>query len=214
MSRAQWGIEVDRAILQGDEASLWQALARAADQDSAMQEIADRIPRLIYNHRGQVHLSELFLAPVLATGEAAQLFDDKGAWRSAANCIEDTCRSWFGRTAARLKLFPYVRPYDWLGTWRPNVLRSHLLATVPGQKLRAARLVAALLGGFLLGAAAWGEQRCRCWRFCCPPPWLCAPPGRRRRRWPGAMRAVCFDMRHPLSAAGSTTTCWFSCWPF
>jgi len=138
MSRAQWGIEVDRAILKGDEASLWQVLARAPDQDSAMQEIADRIPRLIYNHRGQVHLSELFLAPVLATGDAAQLFDDKGAWRSAANCIDDTCRSWFGRTPARLKLFPYVRPYDWLGTWRPSVLRSHLLATVPGQKLPAA----------------------------------------------------------------------------
>jgi len=135
MSRAQWGIDVDRAILEGDDASLWRVISAAPDQDAAMQELADRIPRLIYNHRGQVHLSELFLVPVLATGAAAQLFADKGAWRSAANCIEDTCRSWFGRTPARLKLFPYVRPYDWLGTWRPSVLRSHLLATVPGQQL-------------------------------------------------------------------------------
>lgn len=109
MSRSQWGVEVDRAILQGDEAGLWRVISRAPDQDAAMQELADRIPRLIYNHRGQVHLSELFLAPVLARGEAAKLFDDKGAWRSAANCIEGTCRSWFCRTPARLKLFPYVR---------------------------------------------------------------------------------------------------------
>lgn len=126
---------MERAITHGDEASLWRAVSRAPDQDVAMQELAERIPRMVYSHRGRPHLSEMFLAPVLATGVAAQMFSDEAAWRSAANCIEDTCRSWFGRTPARLKLFPFIRPYDWLGTWKPGVIQAHLLATVPGHKL-------------------------------------------------------------------------------
>jgi hypothetical protein len=136
-----WGFDMERAITYGDDAGVWRAIACAPDQDVAMQELADRVPRLVYSHRGQAHLSEMFLVPVLASGDAERLFSDQATWRSAAHCIEDTSRSWFGRTPARIKLFPFVRPYDWLGTWKPSVLRAHLLATVPGQKLPSAEFV-------------------------------------------------------------------------
>jgi hypothetical protein len=135
--QVNWLLELDQAITHGDEARLWHAMANLPDQDAATRELADKMPRLAYQQRGKVRLCELFMVPVLTGGDAPELFADQRTWKEAANCIMDAVGSWFGRTKSSLTMFPLIRPYDWLGTWKPHVLRSHLIAAMPGHRAAA-----------------------------------------------------------------------------
>lgn len=127
-----WLLELDRAISHNDEESLWRAVGNLPDQEAALREVADKIPRLAYQQRGRVKLSEMFLAPLIVPGEYAGVLTDKSVWRESCACITQAVYSWFARTKADVRVFSELRPYDWIGTWRPAVIRHHLMANVPG----------------------------------------------------------------------------------
>lgn len=131
-AEVNWLVELDGGIADGDEARIWRAMANLPDQDAATRELADKMPRVIYRQAGKVRLSELFMVPILTGSDAPGLFSDERAWSEAANCVMDAVESWFGPTRANVTMFPRIRPYDWLGTWKPHVLRKHLAATMPG----------------------------------------------------------------------------------
>jgi len=136
-----WWHEFDRAIVRGDEEGMWLALSHLPDQDAAMRELADKVPRLSYQRRGRLQFSELMMVPVLSPAQSPDLLTDDATWRQARACLEDAAKSWFLRTGAALLMFPRIRPYHWIGTWRPSIIRQHLMAAVPGQAHKSAQFV-------------------------------------------------------------------------
>jgi len=104
------------------------------------QKLADTVPRLCYSVARKNRFSEMFLSPVVVTSDQ-DLFTDQQVWKAANLCIEDALRSWFHSTD-RLSMFSGMRPYDWIGTWRPSTIRGHLLSVVPGSSNRKTEFVA------------------------------------------------------------------------
>lgn len=43
-------------------------------------------------------------------------------------------------------MFNGMRPYDWIGTWRPEIIRRHLLSVVPGSGNKKAEFQAEWIG--------------------------------------------------------------------
>jgi len=136
-----WLAQMRQAVLSGNEAAMWQVVRQAPSEEAAMQAVADTMPRLAYQHRNQVILSELFMAPVLIPAGSDAVFTDHSVWMSASQCLEEACQSWFLPTRANVKLYKGLRPYDWLGTWKPSVLREHLNVAAPGQGIKASRFL-------------------------------------------------------------------------
>lgn len=136
-----WLLELDSAIAKGDEARMWEAVYHHPDQVEVQQKLADTVPRLCYSvARRKNRFSEMFLSPVVVTGDR-ELFTDQQVWKAANLCIEDALRSWFQSTD-RLSMFSGMRPYDWIGTWRPSTIRGHLLSVVPGSSSRKTEFLA------------------------------------------------------------------------
>jgi len=130
-SPVNWLTVMDHAITQGDERRLWQALYEHHDQEEAHRRMADQMPRLAYSlENGRLRTVELFFAPVVCEQDHP-LFKEEGAWPQYSRCVQDALHSWF-QTDARMSTFSGLRPYDWVGTWRPAVLREHLLSVMPG----------------------------------------------------------------------------------
>lgn len=130
----EWLTNLNDAIQAGDDHGLWQLLAKHGDQVEAHHKLATQIARLAYVVGGKPRFSEMFLVPVidLPTG---RVVEDEGAWKHASYCIGEALDSWLP-AKVRKTVFAGVRPYDWVGTWRPAVLRSHLHSTVPGGSVK------------------------------------------------------------------------------
>lgn len=127
-----WLLELDSAITKGDESRMWEAVYHHPDQDEVQQKLADTVPRLCYSVGAarRLRFCELLLSPVVVTADQ-DLFTDGQVWKAANLCIEDALRSWF-QSGDRISMFSGMRPYDWIGTWRPGTIRRHLLSVVPG----------------------------------------------------------------------------------
>jgi len=131
---ARWHADLDHAIRVGDDQGVWQVMAQHRDQDEAHHKLATQVARLAYQVADRVRFSELFLVPVISTG-GANLFDDAGPWRQASFCIGEALDGWLP-PRTRKTVFAGIRPYDWIGTWRPSVLRRHLNSTMPGSNVK------------------------------------------------------------------------------
>lgn len=130
----QWQADLDHAIRAGDDHGVWEVMAQHHDQEEAHQKLAMQVARLAYQVSDRVRFSEMFLVPVIAPGEP-NLFEDVALWRQASFCIGEALDGWLpART--RKTVFGGIRPYDWIGTWRPSVLRRHLNSTMPGANVK------------------------------------------------------------------------------
>lgn len=135
-SSIEWLTNLNEAIQAGDDQSLWQLLAQHGDQVEAHHKLATQIARLAYLVRGKPRFSEMFLVPVIDAPNG-RVVDSDGAWKHASFCIGEALNSWLP-PRVRKTVFAGVRPFDWVGTWRPTILRSHLHSTVPGSVVKEA----------------------------------------------------------------------------
>jgi hypothetical protein len=132
-SSVQWLTDFDNAIQACDELSLWQLLARHGNQREAYRHFATQVARLAYLVRGRPRFSEMFLVPVIDSA-SARVMDNDAVWKPASRCIGEALDSWLA-PKLRKTVFAGIRPYDWVGTWRPAILRDHLHSTVPGARI-------------------------------------------------------------------------------
>lgn len=129
-SSAQWLTDLNDAIQCGDDQGLWRLLEQHHDPVEAHHKLATQVARLAYLVGDRPRFSEIFLVPVIEA-PGTNLFGDDGIWRQADHCISETLDIWMP-PKTRKTVFAGIRPYDWIGTWRPGVLRFHLQSTVPG----------------------------------------------------------------------------------
>lgn len=132
----EWLTNLNDAIQAGDDNGLWQLLEQHGDQVEAHHKLATQIARLAYLVGGKPRFSEMFLVPVI-DGPSGRVVDDTAAWKQATYCIGEALDSWLP-SKVRKTVFDGIRPYDWVGTWRPAILRSHLHSTVPGGTVKQA----------------------------------------------------------------------------
>ncbi len=129
----QWLTDLDQAIRLGDDEGLWHVLAQHTDQVEAHHRLATQVARLAYLVGGRPRFSELFLVPIIEPA-GMRLLQAEEVWRQADICINEALQSWLP-PKSRKTVFAGIQPYDWIGGWRPNILRCHLQSTIPGQQL-------------------------------------------------------------------------------
>lgn len=126
----QWLTDLNQAIQAGNDLDLWRVIEQHRDPVEAHHKLATQVARLAYVVGDRSRFSEMFLVPVIESAGTRLLEEDK-LWRQADQCVGEALDSWLpART--RKTVFAGIRPYDWIGTWRPGVLRCHLHSTVPG----------------------------------------------------------------------------------
>lgn len=130
----QWLTDLDQAIRSGDDQGLWHVLAQHTDQVEAHHRLATQVSRLAYLVGDRPRFSELFLVPVIAA-PGTEILNTADVWRQADICINEALQSWLP-PKSRKTVFAGIQPYDWIGGWRPNILRCHLQSTVPGQQMK------------------------------------------------------------------------------
>jgi hypothetical protein len=129
-SSHQWLSELNRAIQLDDDHGMWRLLEQHQDPVEAHHKLATQIARLAYVVQNRPRFSEIFLVPVLEMERGAQIGNSK-LWRQADLCLGEALDIWLP-PKTRKTVFADIRPYDWVGTWRPGILRSHLTSAVPG----------------------------------------------------------------------------------
>lgn len=127
---AQWQTELSQAISLDDDSSVWRLLDQHHDPVEAHHSLATQVARLAYRIADRTRFSELFLVPVIEPSHGAVLQNSE-LWRQADHCLGEALDAWLPPKTPKT-VFAGVRPYDWIGTWRPAVLRSHLRSAVPG----------------------------------------------------------------------------------
>lgn len=132
----EWLTNLNDAIQAGDDHGLWQLLAQHGDQVEAHHKLATQIARLAYLVGGKPRFSEMFLVPVI-DAPSGRVVDNEAAWKYASYCIGEALDGWLA-PKVRKTVFGGIRPYDWVGTWRPAILRSHLHSTIPGGSVKQA----------------------------------------------------------------------------
>lgn len=129
-SGVAWLQDLEAAIKTGDDHALWRVMGEHADPHEAHSTLATQVCRLAYRVADRARFSEMFLVPVIQAPGSA-LLQNPQAWRQADYCIGEAIDSWLpART--RKTVFAGIRPYEWIGTWRPAVVQRHLTSTVPG----------------------------------------------------------------------------------
>lgn len=127
---SHWNMELVRAIDQNDDHGMWRLLEQHHDQVAAHHTLATQVARLAYRVADKTRFSEMFLLPVIEPSHGIVL-KNAGLWRQADHCIGEALDGWLPSRTPKT-VFAGVRPYDWIGTWQPHVMRSHLHSTVPG----------------------------------------------------------------------------------
>lgn len=129
-SSTQWLTDLHQAIQAGNDLDLWRVLEQHRDPVEAHHKLATQIARLAYKVQDRPRFSEMFLVPVIESA-GTKLLEEETVWRQADHCVGEALDSWLPERT-RKTVFAGIRPYDWIGTWRPSVLRCHLHSTVPG----------------------------------------------------------------------------------
>lgn len=127
---ANWQVELDEAIRRNDDAGMWDVVARQADQEEAQGAMATLVSRLAYRISGRPRFSEIFLLPVIQQA-GSDLIGNEANWKAASFAVGEALDRWMPAQTFKT-VFNGIRPFDWVGTWRPAVLRSHLYRTMPG----------------------------------------------------------------------------------
>jgi len=127
---AQWQVELDEAIRRNDDAGMWEVVARQPDQEEAQEAMATLVSRLAFRVDNRPRFSEMFLMPVIAPAGSDLIGNEKN-WKAASFAVSEALDRWLPSKAFKT-VFNGIRPFDWVGTWRPAVLRSHLYRTMPG----------------------------------------------------------------------------------
>lgn len=131
-STSQWLTDLNAAIQGGDDLGLWELVEQHRDPVEAHHRLASQVARLAYTVGDRTRFSEMFLVPVIES-PGTQVLQEDVLWRSADHCIGEALNIWLP-PKTRKTVFAGIRPYDWIGTWRPSVLRCHLHSTVPGRQ--------------------------------------------------------------------------------
>jgi hypothetical protein len=131
-SQLQWLTELQDAIHAEDDQGLWRLLEQHNDPVEAHSRLATNIARHAYAIADKPRFAEIFLTPVIEFARGAQL-GNAAAWQAADYCIGEALDIWLP-SKTRKTVFAQIRPYDWVGTWKPAVLRSHLKSAVPGAR--------------------------------------------------------------------------------
>jgi hypothetical protein len=130
----QWLASLNEAIQAGNDPGLWNLLAQHSDPVEAHHKLATQIARLAYLIGSRPRFSEMFQVPVI-DAPGGRVIDDAAAWKHASFCIGEALDGWLP-SRVRKTVFSGIRPYDWIGTWRPAILRTHLHSTIPGWAVR------------------------------------------------------------------------------
>lgn len=128
--QANWQVELDEAIRRNDDAGMWNVVARQDDQEEAQEAMATLVSRLAYRVDGRARFAEMFLLPVIEPAGGDVIANERN-WKAASFAIGEALDSWLPKKMTKT-VFNGIRPFDWVGTWRPAVLRSHLHRTLPG----------------------------------------------------------------------------------
>lgn len=128
--QAKWQVELDDAIRRNDDAGMWDVVARQDDQEKAQEAMATLVSRLAYRIDGRARFAEMFLLPVIEPAAGDVISNEKN-WKAASFAIGEALDGWLPKKVTKT-VFNGIRPFDWVGTWRPAVLRSHLNRTLPG----------------------------------------------------------------------------------
>ena len=131
-SATQWLADLSQAINLDDDSGMWRLLEQHHDPVEAHHNLATEVARLAYRIADRTRFSEMFLVPVIEPSHGAVL-QNKDLWRQADFCLGEALNAWLPPKTPKT-VFAGVRPYDWIGTWRPGVLRSHLRSAVPGSR--------------------------------------------------------------------------------
>ena len=127
---ANWQVELDDAIRRNDDAGMWEVVERQPDQEEAQGAMATLVSRLAYRIDSRPRFSEMFLLPIIESANS-QLIGNTDNWKAASFAVGEALDRWLPRQSLKT-VFNGIRPFDWVGTWRPAVLRSHLYRTMPG----------------------------------------------------------------------------------
>lgn len=127
---ARWLQDLSAVITAGDDQALWRVMARHVDPYQAHSTLASEVCRLSYQVTNRSHFCEMFLVPVLQT-PGSTLLRNPAVWEQADQCIGDAIDAWLP-PRTRKTVFAGIRPYEWIGAWRPTVVQQHLRSTVPG----------------------------------------------------------------------------------
>ena len=158
-----WINALDEAIRANDEHAIWGVMAQSPDPEDAHDKLATLVARMAYRYGSKNTYSELFLIPIIGSQE---LMLDATTWREASYAIGEAVDIWKPKNTTK-SIFNGLRVYDWVGTWNPEVIRKHLLKTVPGQTSNELRVVTEVVEiparapklGFVLfvlsGTAGW-----------------------------------------------------------
>jgi hypothetical protein len=131
-SSPQWLTDLNDAIQSGDDLGLWRLLDQHRDPVEAHHRLVRQVARLAYKVGDHTRFSEMFLVPIIEYA-GTQVLDEDVVWRAADHCIGEALNIWLA-PKTRKTVFAGIRPYDWIGTWRPGVLQCHLHSTVPGRQ--------------------------------------------------------------------------------
>jgi len=125
-----WQSELGDAISHNDDSRMWHIVSGHSDQEEAHEAMATMVSRLAYRVGDKVRFNEMFLLPLIQPG-GADIIGNASLWNQSSHAISESLDVWLGRGMYKT-VFNGVRPFDWVGTWRPNIIRSHLMRTVPG----------------------------------------------------------------------------------
>lgn len=125
-----WQSDLDAAIRENDDERMWALIAAQKDQKQAHEALATLVPRLAYKIDGKSRFSEFLAVPVIEKA-SSNVISDSGVWASAVHTICEALDVWVPGGIYKT-VFNDIRPYDWVGTWRPEVTRGHLTRILPG----------------------------------------------------------------------------------
>jgi hypothetical protein len=128
-----WQSALGEAITHNDDQRMWEIVSGHADQDEAHEAMATLISRLAYRLGRKVRFNEMFLMPIIQMA-GSDVISNESLWKQSSYAISESLDIWLGRDTYKT-IFNGIRPFDWVGTWRPHIIRTHLMRTVPGSQI-------------------------------------------------------------------------------
>lgn len=125
-----WQSDLDAAIRDNDDELIWTIVNAQKDEQAAHAALATLAPRLAYKLDGKPRCSEFLVIP-LVEAPGTHVIGNAPLWSTAVQTICDALDVWVPKGIYKT-VFNDIRPYDWVGVWRPHVTRSHLMRILPG----------------------------------------------------------------------------------
>lgn len=132
LGRQDWRVPLDGAIPPTGEEAIWEGLSSQQNDGAAHAALVNMVSRLTYQRAGINIYCELFMMPVLAPA-GGLLIQEKEVWLSVRPTARDALIKWLNKEVA-LTIFEGILPMDWITTWRPQMIRSHLNRLLPGSE--------------------------------------------------------------------------------